>query len=398
MHELNLKSDDKLTQLLHTFEKIEGRMENDAKENGNVIAEMREVLDGVRSRIEKLEDGGPTGKEKGKKYQIIPNVGDAANLSEKQRLCLWMAEEYALKHGMGGDQYERALEYETRADQEIGTTDPGGVLVPIPLVPTLINIVQNYGVARQLCRRWPMSQLTIEIPRSKNDNVTINWEGTGGVGEGTPPSAGTGITFAKLQLAAKKLVAYSEITSEADREAILPIMDFVLDSFGRQMAKKEDDAFLNGASPPRVGVFPTCALTQWEDRTSQDQLVQAAAGVVSFATFAANANGLSYDALVETQHAVDPTLIDQGTWIFHPDVLGILRKFKDASNNPIWNAGVSGVAPATILGRPYVTTTVAPSTDGVSENVLCYGDFGNYYAMGVRDEYSVAFSLSLIHI
>jgi HK97 family phage major capsid protein len=388
---------DDITALLATFDKIERSIEDSKAKFGHTdgeIAQMREMLDGITTRLHKMEDAGH------RTYQPLPTQ----NYTKRQKLCRWLGDMFLEQ--VRGEQprwqtfYEAEMAEHRALDQEVGTvgsTDKGGILVPIPLIPEILGVTEQYGLARQLCRRMPMGQQQITIPIAKDNKPTVYWESEGATAKQT------GVTFGTLTLTAKKMLVSSQLSSEVQVEAIIAIMDYLIDCLGRSAAEEEDRVFLTGstsASPADEfnGVFTNCASTVFPIgttfRQSQDQKVEAASGVTTHALFQANANGKSYDAIVDTLYRVDPTYQGSGTWVFHPIVEAMFRKIKDADNLPMWNAGLAGGQPGTILNRPYQKSLKAPLEATANGRLAVYGDFSQY-AFATRESLEIAFNDSV---
>ena len=81
--------------------------------------------------------------------------------------------------------------------------------------------------------------------------------------------------------------------------------------------------------------------------------------------------------------------------------MGVLRKIKDTTGQPIWSMGnIQNGVPATILGVPIYTDPFMPAT-AVNAKSIVFGDFSKYFVRlvgGVRfersDEY--AFNTDLV--
>lgn len=388
---------DDLTQLLATFDKIEKSIEESKNRFGHTdteIASMREMLDGITTRMRKLEDGGA------REYQLH----QTPNVSRREKLCRWMGDMF-LEQVRGQKPaweafYEAELAQHRTLDQSVGTvgsTDKGGIIVPIPLIPEILGITEQYGLARQLCRRMPMGQQQITMPIAKDNKPSVYWETEGATAQQT------GVTFGTLSLTAKKMLVSSQLSSEIQQEAIIAIMDYMIDCLGRSAAEEEDRLLLVGdttASPadPFDGVYRYCASSTFpiggSVRTGQDQSVACSSGIDTLAEFVANANGLSYDALVDTVYRVHPTFQGSGTWVFHPLIEAAFRKIKDGDNLPIWNAAMAGGQPNSILTRPYRSSLKAPYETTTGGRLAVYGDFSQF-AFGVREGLEIAFNDSV---
>jgi len=96
----------------------------------------------------------------------------------------------------------------------------------------------------------------------------------------------------------------------------------------------------------------------------------------------------TYAEMVGLQHAIDPAYRSNAGvgWMFHDSMLAQIKSIVDASTGrPIWMPGMTGGAPDTILGDPYVINQSMPSAagSGAGKSVV-YGDLSKYLIRDVR--------------
>lgn len=110
-------------------------------------------------------------------------------------------------------------------------------------------------------------------------------------------------------------------------------------------------------------------------------------GVVTGATVGATAasqTALTYEELVDLEHAIDESYRGQAEWMFHDHTLRELKKLKDGEGRPLWLPGVAVREPDTILGYRYVTNNHMPKMEAGAAAVV-FGDFSKYYIRDVMD-------------
>jgi HK97 family phage major capsid protein len=98
---------------------------------------------------------------------------------------------------------------------------------------------------------------------------------------------------------------------------------------------------------------------------------------------------ITYDDLVDLEHSVDPSYRANAKWMFHDDMLKLIRKIKDSEGRPIfvpgYEQGNPGGAPDRLLNRDIaINQHMAAPAPGAKS--ISYGDF-SYYK--VRDVMSV---------
>jgi len=146
------------------------------------------------------------------------------------------AKQYCRDHGIGWEQ--RAL----------GGTNPaqGAVLAPTPLLNTMIELRENYGVARQLCQVIQMGSDSLSIPRRTSGTTAYL------VGDNTEITESTPGTD-QVTLNARKWGTLVKISSEISEDAIIGIADWVAREIASAFAAKEDTSFIDGDGTSTYG-------------------------------------------------------------------------------------------------------------------------------------------------
>lgn len=127
-----------------------------------------------------------------------------------------------------------------------GVNSQGGFLVPDEFEATLINLREQFGVARANCKVYPMSRDTLNIPR-RIGGLTSYWTGE------TAATTESTLTLSNVSLVAKKLSALTTTSNELAEDSIIPIADMVADEIAWEFARKEDDALFNGDGSSTYG-------------------------------------------------------------------------------------------------------------------------------------------------
>lgn len=129
-----------------------------------------------------------------------------------------------------------------------GIANKGGVLVPDEMADAIIDLREQYGVARRLCDVWPMSSDTLFVPRWTGD-VTAYF-----VGENEEITA-SDPDFDGVQLVARKLAALTKIPEELFEDAamVIDLADRVANNMAWAFAKKEDECFIDGDGTSTYG-------------------------------------------------------------------------------------------------------------------------------------------------
>lgn len=127
-----------------------------------------------------------------------------------------------------------------------GDNTLGGFLVPEPMEAAIIEMREQFGVARQNSRVWPMSDSVTIVPKLAGE-VTGYY-----VGEGATITA-SDMTVQQVKLDAKKLAAMVVVSSELSEDSVISVAEMVSRSVAYTMAVKEDEALFLGDGTSTYG-------------------------------------------------------------------------------------------------------------------------------------------------
>ena len=111
-------------------------------------------------------------------------------------------------------------------------------------------------------------------------------------------------------------------------------------------------------------------------------------GVVAGATVgktgaAGQTTTILYDDIVDLEHSLDPAYRNGAQFMMNDAMLKTIKKLKDTTGLPLWNAGLAGNAPNTIMGYPY-TINQDVAVPAASAKSLLFGNFNNYMMREVQ--------------
>jgi len=130
---------------------------------------------------------------------------------------------------------------EVLAAQSVGTDDKGGFTVPDPLAASLVNLLEEYGVARRVCKRVVMSALTWTVPKVLG-HATIYYP------DEAQAITESDVTFGQIQLTAGKLAGLVKMSTEVTEDSVISIVDTVVQSLAYAIAIEEDKNLFNGVT------------------------------------------------------------------------------------------------------------------------------------------------------
>ena len=130
---------------------------------------------------------------------------------------------------------------EFMAAQSVGTDSEGGFTVPAPLSSELINLVENYGIARNVCRRVVMGAMTWSVPKLTGHSTIYYPAESASITE-------SALTFAQKTLTAKKMAGLVKMSTEISEDSLISMTDTIVRDLAWGFAKAEDENLFTGGS------------------------------------------------------------------------------------------------------------------------------------------------------
>lgn len=245
-------------------------------------------------------------------------------------------------------------------DLNEGTDEDGGFLVPEEFRPTLIRLVEVFGVARRWATIIPMARHEMTFPRLTG-NVQVFW-----INEGKPITQ-TQPKFGELRLVAKKLAALVPVTGELLEDSTIAIANLLATLFAEQIAAEEDRVAFRGDAvglgDPFTGVLNQPGVVQ----------VPMGAGDTSF-------NDVDADDLADATAALRSSAQSGARWWMHRTVWNVVRKIKTVDGEYIVQMP-TGASPALMWGFPL---TLVEQMPGITEDApdtpfIIFGNLSHLY-------------------
>ena len=359
----------RMDEILDVFEevKIEAESSDLSQERQDFVAALTKEFDEAIAEVDKFEkqqeeiaarlDLRKVVEETSEPPQIaepvqeeIVNVIPAVAKSQKSKFFASSEDAYTAGmffNSLNGNR--RANEF--LAAQSIGTDADGGFLVPTPLANTLINLLEDYGVARAECRRIVMSAETWSVPKL-TEHATVMY----------PAEAGTitdsDLEFAQVQLVAKKVAALVKMSTEVSEDSVISLVDTVVQSIAYSMAIAEDQNLFNGVA----------------SAINADG-IKGDASVAD--TNVASVAALALEDLTATSVAIgNPVVGAQNCWYMNPTLFhGPIRDLLNAANGNTL-ADIEGGQNPRLLGYPVKFVNVLPGASASTSGDLLavFGD------------------------
>lgn len=228
-----------------------------------------------------------------------------------------------------------------------GIDENGGYLVPEEYDDRIIQILEQENIMRKLATN-------ITTQGERKINIAASMPAASWIEEGGEFKFGEG-SFNQVILDAFKLHVGIKVTDELLYDSSFDLETFIINEFGKALSNAEEDAFLNGDGKNKpTGVF---------DLTNGGSLLPEA--------------NLTTDSLIDLVYKLKRPYRKNASFIINDNLIGKIRKLKDANQAYIWQSSYQEGEPDRLLGYPVYTSQFAP------EDKIAFGDF-YYYNIGDR--------------
>lgn len=265
-----------------------------------------------------------------------------------------------LVHGMAGLDADQMRALQVTPDEQ------GGFLVaPQQFIAELIKFVDDNVPLRPLAT---VQQLTIGeslgVPSLETDIDDHDW--TTELATGTDDTA---LKFGKREFRPHPLAKRIKVSNTLLRRSTMSPEQIVRERLGYKYAVTTEKAYMtgNGASRP-LGIFTASADGV---STGRDKAI-GSAGTIPLTT-------ATSDQLIDAKYFLKEAYWRRARWLFHRDLIAIMRKLKDGDGNYLWVPGLAGGRPDTIIDIPFVTSEFAPNTISATSYVGMLADFSFYW-------------------
>lgn len=258
-----------------------------------------------------------------------------------------------------GDQGMSAEEHRAiRNTMSTTTGSEGGYTVPTTTAGTILDALKAYGGMRSVA----------EIIRTASGEAMSfpTSDGTSEVGEIVAQNASASGADASFGTKSLPVYKYSSKIVTVPWELL-------------QDSSSDIEGFIRNRLQQRLGRITNQHFTTGTGSSQPNGLITAAS-VGKTGAVAATA-AITYDDLIDLEHSVDPSYRRNAKWMFHDDMLKLIRKLKDSNGRPIfvpgYEQGNPGGAPDRLLNRDIVINqdVASPAADAVS---IAFGDFSYY--------------------
>jgi HK97 family phage major capsid protein len=267
---------------------------------------------------------------------------------------------------LNGDRYEGLVKDILGAEHKtaLSSTD---IPLPISYSGEVVELVSQFGAARQFGTVFPLGSGSVKLPRIKTNPVFGLIAASGTVTEKSPQTEW--VTFSP-----EKFGGLVRLPSEIDEDSIVAIGQFVARYSARQIAKVEDHNFFvsTGAVSGANGSVKGIAVSVIDNSK-----------VVQQASTKTKTSDVTLANLRAIRALVDAAAIAMGSYYLHPSMEQALSGLNTSGDKPYLANGSRG---ATLDGFPIRWVDVLPvySTSAQASTVYAlFGDLSFQY-LGVR--------------
>lgn len=264
-----------------------------------------------------------------------------------------------------------ALSEGERKSMLAGDDANGGYLLPAPTVGKVVQKVYELSPIRQIADVMQISGPVLE-------GLYDNDEGTAAyVGEVAARTNTNTPTLGKYRIEAYEIYANPKCSQTLIDDAAVDVEAWLVKKLANKFGRFEGSEFINGTGMPgKISGFAaayTLVATADGTRTwGQIEKVKTTAN----GDFASSSPG---DTLFDLTQAFKDAYLNNARWVTRREVIGKVRKFKEATTNAyMWQPGLAAGKPDTLLGYPIVNAQDIPTLATGSAS-MWFGDFSQAY-------------------
>ncbi|HEY1630634.1 MAG TPA: phage major capsid protein [Rhizomicrobium sp.] len=289
-----------------------------------------------------------------------PLLGETKPLDRGQRERKAAFDRYMRKGDASGF---AALEVKALSE---GSNPDGGYVVPLEIADTIDRILAKASPIRALAT---VQQIGSSVYRKP---ITTVEAASGWVGETDARSQTTTPTITAIDFPAMELYAMPAATQPLLDDAQVDIEAWLANEVQIVFAEQEGAAFVSGDGsnkPTGFLHYTTAADASW---------VWGKIGYIASGADGAFASSDPADALINLAYAPKQGYRANANWVMNRKTESVVRKFKDANDNYIWQPGLGVGQPASLLGYPVAEAEDMPD---IASNAysIAFGDFARGY-------------------
>ncbi|MGH6872645.1 MAG: phage major capsid protein [Rhizomicrobium sp.] len=247
-----------------------------------------------------------------------------------------------------------------------GSNPDGGYVVPLEIATTIDRVLAKASPIRALAT---VQQIGSSVYRKP---ITTVEAASGWVGETAARTQTASPTISAIDFPAMELYAMPAATQPLLDDSQVDIEQWLAGEVQIVFAEQEGAAFVNGdgsSKPTGFLHYTAVADASW----SWGNL-----GYIASGADGAFASSDPADALINLAYAPKQGYRANGSWVMNRKTESVVRKFKDTTDNYIWQPGGAAGQPASLLGYPVAEAEDMPDIASDSFSIA-FGDFARGY-------------------
>jgi HK97 family phage major capsid protein len=275
-----------------------------------------------------------------------------------------------VRNGMSAlTEQQRAVLVPTEA-KALSSVSGAEAMAPPEIATEIIRAVVQYSPVRAVARVRQTASKTVRFPK-RTGLLSATW-----TAKLADRPVATGQQYGVEEIPTHEMTAIVDVATEDLEDAAINLETELAADVATQFGVLEGKAFIAG------------------DSVSEPEglLTNTAIGY----TPSGDATKITADGMIDLFFALKEPYARRGTWLLRRETVGIIRRLKDGMGQYLWQPGLAGGAPATILDRPYYEAIDMPAV-GANAFPVLFGDFqSGYYVIDrtqmivLRDPFTVA--------
>ncbi len=346
---------DDLRSTWEEFKNVNAQAEEQVKKLGTETAETKQEQERIQERLDEIEV----------RMTKVAEEASATPARDGEPSIEQTAFRSYVRRG------EDKMEHELRASLQVGDDTEGGYLAPSEDVGEIIKGIQEFSPIRSIARVRSTTRRSVRVPKRTQVAGAV-W-----VGETDPRTETQNPKYGLEEVSTRELSAMADVSVQDLEDTAFDLESEVYGEFSEQFGVAEGAAFVAGdgvdGKPEGFLVHPDVELVA---STTNDVV--------------------SADDFINVYYALKDAYAKNASWVMRRSTIRDARKLKDTQNNYLWQPGLAGLAPATILDQPYVEAKDMPAIADQAKAVA-FGDFRRAYVVvdriqiaTLRDPYTQA--------
>ncbi len=266
------------------------------------------------------------------------------------------------KTGRASDEYKKAFwnvmrskapHFEIQNALQVGTDSEGGYLVPDEFEHTLIQVLEEENIFRNLAKVIQTSSGDRKIP-------VVTSKGTAAWLDEEEAYTESDDAFGQTSIGAYKLGTMLKVSEELLNDSVFNLESYIATEFARRIGAKEEEAFFNGDGDSKpTGIF-------------------AATGGAQLGVTAAGSAAITVDELIDLFYSLKAPYRKKAVFVMNDSTVKSIMKLKNGQGDYLWHPSLTAGVPDTILNRPVYTSSYVPAI-AAGAKTIAFGDFGYYW-------------------